>query len=253
LLAADRRSIRTGRFQEAGVLSRRSEFFAGVRAELPILLGVSPFGLIYGVLALSAGLPAFLAFAMSSVVFAGSAQFVGAQLLGSGAPGLVVVATTFVVNLRHLLYGASVAPHLRHLSPRWKGLLAYLLTDEVYAVAITRFREGQELAGHPHWHFLGAGVAQWTAWQVSTLVGILLGAQIPAGWALDFTVALTFIALVVPTFTDRPSIGAGLAAGVISLAGAHWPYRLGLVGAALAGIAVGAGLEAASQLRRFRP
>jgi len=78
------------------VLSRRAEFFAGIRAELPILLGVSPFGLIYGVLALSAGLPAPLAFAMSSVVFAGSAQFVGAQLLGSGAPGVVVVATTFV-------------------------------------------------------------------------------------------------------------------------------------------------------------
>ena len=86
--------------------ARRREFLAGVKAELPILLGVSPFGMIYGVLALSAGLPAALAFAMSWVVFAGSAQFVGAQLIGAGAPGIVILVTTFIVNLRNVLYSA---------------------------------------------------------------------------------------------------------------------------------------------------
>ena len=89
------------------MLSRRLEFIAGVKAELPILLGVSPFGMIYGVLALSAGLPATLAFAMSSVVFAGSAQFVGAQLIGAGAPGIVIVFTACIVNLRHSAWGSS--------------------------------------------------------------------------------------------------------------------------------------------------
>jgi 4-azaleucine resistance transporter AzlC len=230
------------------VQSRRTEFLAGVKAELPILLGVSPFGLIYGVLALSAGMPAPLAFAMSSVVFAGSAQFVAAPLLGAGAPALVVLATTFVVNLRHLLYGASVAPYLRTLSLRWKCLLAYLLTDEVYAVAISRFaQEGVSCPGAPqrHWYFLGAGVAQWSAWQAATAVGILVGAQIPAGWALDFTVALTFIALVVPAVTDRPSLAAALAAGIVAVLAAGWPYKLGLVAAAITGILVGVAVEAA--------
>lgn len=236
-----------------GVRSRAGEFLDGVKAELPILLGVSPFGLIYGVLALSAGLPASLAFAMSSVVFAGSAQFVAAPLLGSGAPAVVVLLTTFVVNLRHLLYGASVAPFLKHLSARWKCALAYVLTDEVYAVAITRYAGeavGRAAPPYGHWYFLGAGVAQWSAWQVSTAAGIVLGAQIPPGWGLDFTVALTFIALVVPAATDRPSVAAALSAGIVALLAAGLPYKLGLVVAALTGILVGMAVEGQQKLRR---
>lgn len=231
---------------------RREEFLAGVKAELPILVGVTPFGLIYGILALSAGLPAPLAFAMSWVVFAGSAQFVGAPLLGAGAPAAVVLATTWVINLRHLLYGASVAPYLRHLPLRWKCLLAYLLTDEVYAVAITRYgREGRGGEGPDdrHWFFLGAGLAQWSAWQAATGVGILVGAQIPAGWALDFTVALTFIALLVPALTDRPTLAAAAAAGIVAVAAAGWPYKLGLMAAACTGILVGLAAEAAGGRR----
>lgn len=100
--------------------SPRSEFLSGVRAELPILLGVIPFGMIYGALAVGAGLPPDAALAMSSIVFAGSAQFVGTQLIGAATPGIVVVLTTFVVNLRHMLYSASVAPHVGHLRPVWK-------------------------------------------------------------------------------------------------------------------------------------
>jgi hypothetical protein len=126
--------------------SRRSEFISGVQAELPIMLGVIPFGMIYGVVAMGAGLPAGVAQAMSSIVFAGSAQFVAAQLFGMGTPGLVIVLTAFVVNLRHMLYSASVAPYVRHLDAKWKCLLAYLLTDEAYAVVITRYnRDGAYL------------------------------------------------------------------------------------------------------------
>ena len=123
------------------MLSSRTEFFNGVKAELPILLGVLPFGMIYGVLALQAGLPPALALAMSSIVFAGSSQFIGTQLMAQGAGGFVIIATTFVVNLRHALYSASVAPFIKHVPLRWKVLLAYLLTDEAYAVTITRFTQ----------------------------------------------------------------------------------------------------------------
>ena len=106
------------------------EFLAGCRDGFPILLGVAPFGMIYGLLARDAGLPAFTAQAMSSVVFAGSAQFISTQLIREGAPAVVLVVTVFVVNLRHALYSASVAPYLKHLGAGWKALLAYLLTDE---------------------------------------------------------------------------------------------------------------------------
>jgi 4-azaleucine resistance transporter AzlC len=229
------------------VRSPRSEFVAGVRAELPILLGVIPFGMIYGVLAMGAGLPVGAAMAMSSIVFAGSAQFVGVQLIRSGVPGTVIVFTTFIVNLRHMLYSASIAPHLTHLSPRWKWLLAYLLTDEAYAVTITRYNQAATSAAdsaNKHWYLLGAGLALWSTWQVSTAVGIFLGAQVPSSWSLDFTLALTFIALVVPVLRDRPGMAAALSAGVIAVLAADLPYKLGLMVAAIGGIAVGLWVEA---------
>jgi len=227
--------------------SRRSEFISGVKAELPIMLGVIPFGMIYGVVAMGAGLPAGVAQAMSSIVFAGSAQFVAAQLFGTGTPGLVIVLTAFVVNLRHMLYSASVAPYVKRLDAKWKCLLAYLLTDEAYAVVITRYSRDTAYPAAPpnrQWYFLGAGLTLWSTWQASTAVGILLGTQIPSSWALDFTLALTFIALVVPALDDRPSVAAALAAGVIAVMTAGLPYKLGLMLAAIIGIVIGLALEA---------
>ena len=115
---------------------------------------------------------------MSSVVFAGSAQFIGAQLMAGGAPVLVLLATTFVVNLRHLLYSASLAPHVQQLPLRWRLLLAYLLTDEAYAVTIVHYTDPHSPPAARHWYYLGAGLALWTSWQISTAVGILFGAAV---------------------------------------------------------------------------
>lgn len=214
------------------------EFLLGVRDELPILVGVIPFGMIYGILALSAGVDAAAAQAMSAIIFAGSAQFMTVQLVGVAAPAAVMIITGFVINLRHALYSASVAPYVKHLSPTWKGILAYLLTDEAYAVAINHYRQEGELR-HKHLYFLGAGLALWTAWQLSTAAGIFLGAQVPANWGLEFTLALTFIALVVPQIKDRPSLLAALTAGLVAVLAASLPYRLGLLTAGLAGIVAG--------------
>lgn len=224
--------------------SPRSEFFAGVRAELPILLGVIPFGLIYGVLAITqAHLPPNVAQAMSAIVFAGSSQFIGQQLMAAGTPGLVIVATTFIVNLRHALYSASVAPFVKPLRARWKVLLAYLLTDEAYAVTITHYEQPEVFVEHKHWFYFGAGLALWSTWQLSTAVGIFFGAQVPESWGLDFTLALTFIALVVPRLKDRASTGAAIAASAVALIGSLLPYKLGLMAAALVGIVVGIMIE----------
>jgi 4-azaleucine resistance transporter AzlC len=183
-----------------------------------------------------------MAQAMSAVVFAGSAQFVIAQLVGGGAPALVIILTAFIVNLRHALYSASMAPHLKRLSWPWKGLLSYLLTDECYAMAITRFNDAT--AGpYPHWFFLGAGLALWSCWQVSTAAGIFLGAQLPATDWLEFALPLTFIALVVPALKDRAAVAAAVTAGVMSIVGGGLPLKLGLVAAALLGIGSGAVVE----------
>jgi 4-azaleucine resistance transporter AzlC len=222
------------------MLSPRIEFLNGLKAELPILLGVLPFGMIYGVLALQAGLPPIMALAMSSIVFAGSAQFIGTQLMAQGAGGFVIIATTFVVNLRHALYSASVAPFIRQVPLRWKVLLAYLLTDEAYAVVITRFAQPDSSAAlNKHWFYFGAGITLWSSWQISSAIGIFVGQLIPESWSLDFTLALTFIALVVPNLKDRASVAAAVSAGIMAVFSYAWPYKLGLFAAALTGIVIG--------------
>lgn len=228
--------------------SARLSFLSGVRAELPILLGVVPFGMIYGVLAVEGGLSAVQAQSMSVIVFAGSAQFVMAQLFAAQTPLLVIIVTAGMLNLRHVLYSASIAPYLLHLRPLWRWGLAYLLTDEAYAVSVTNYQRGGDLA-YKHWYFLGAGLALWTTWQVSTAVGILLGAQIPASWPLDFAVALTFIALVVPALEDRASVAAAIAAGVMAVIAYRMPLKLGLIVAGVVGILVGVGVETRLEAR----
>lgn len=224
---------------------RRYEFLAGVRAELPIILGVFPFGMIFGAIAVAAGMPALMAQSMSLAIFAGSAQFIAAQLVALGTPAVVLLATTFVVNLRHLLYSASLSPYVRHLPLRWRLILAYLLTDEAYAVTIIHYSDHSAPPGAKQWFLLGAGVTLWSAWQVSTALGIMLGARVPESWSLDFTLAVTFIGLVVPTLRDRPHLVAALSAGIVATATVSWPYKLGLMAAALIGILTGYGLERA--------
>lgn len=226
------------------VTTSRAEFFSGVRAELPLLLGVVPFGLIFGVLGLAAGLPAWAVVLSSSLVFGGSSQVVFAQLWGVATPGPVIVATVGVVNLRHALYSAAVAEYLRALPWRWKLLLAYLLTDEAFAAAIGRLRDGPATAQR-HFFLLGTGLTLWTGWQLSTLGGVLIGAAIPAGWSLDFSIALTFIALLVLGLRQRSEAGAALVAGGVVLLAQGLPYRSGLL------LAAGVGVLAGLLLRRF--
>jgi len=227
--------------------SRSAAFWLGVRALLPMHLGVAPFGVIYGVVAVKSGIPALAAVLMSSIVFAGSAQFLLAQLVSLGAPGLMMVGAVGVVNLRHALYSASVAPLLARLPRRWKLLLSYLLTDEAYAAAIPHLLAAP---ANPvgHWILLGSGFALWAGWQLATLAGVVLGAQLPEGLPLDFALPLTFIAIVVPMLTDRVRIIVALAACALAVALSGLPYKLGLFIAALGALALGAVLS-----RRRRP
>ena len=220
----------------------KNHFWEGVRAEVPLLRGVFPFGMIYGALALNAGLSNTAAQLMSSIVFAGSAQFVTAQLVHEGAPGLVILLTIAVVNLRHMLYSASLAPFLKDLSMHWKILLSYLLTDEAYAPSIIKCeRDGVTPFGH--WFVLGAGFALWFNWQVSTALGIFLGTAIPREWPLDFALPLTFIAMVVPVLKNQAMVAAAASAGIVALLAYGLPYKLGLILAALSGILIGTLLE----------
>lgn len=238
------------------------EFLAGCRDEAPLLLGVAPFGMIYGIAALAAGVPTWLAQLASAIVFAGAAQLVIVQMLAAGAGFVPIALTSGLLNLRHVLYSASMAEYVRHLPRRWRLLLAYVLTDEAYAVAVLHYQRraaeastdgstpagGSNVAGAPpdcrrdlrHWYFLGAGFTLWAGWQLSTAAGLLFGATIPAEWELDFAVPLTFIALLTLLLRERAGQAAALVAGLGALAFAALPYKLGLVAAIVLGLAAGA-------------
>jgi 4-azaleucine resistance transporter AzlC len=220
----------------------RSQFLAGIIDLLPILLGVAPFGLIYGIAALNAGIPPLQALLMSSIVFSGSAQFAATQLIAHGALASVVILTILVINLRHIMYSATIAPHLKNLSIRWKLFLAYLLTDEAFAMTITRFNEKPDML-YKGWYFFGASFSLWIGWQIATAVGIFAGGQIPPNWALDFTIALTFLALSIPSIRDRSTAVAAIIGGIAAVLLRGMPYQLGLVTAAILGIAAGYGVE----------
>ncbi len=135
--------------------------------------------------------------------------------------------------------------------------MSYLLTDEAYAVTVINYQNcpepcvqaesEQRIAAEPdtrHWFFLGAGLALWSSWQLSTAAGIALGAVVPQSWSLDFTLALTFIALVVPNLKDRAALVTALCAGLVALLAFSVPYKLGLIIAALVGILIGLLVEA---------
>lgn len=221
----------------------RREFLAGVKALLPILLGVVPFGLVAGIAVVHVNIPPLQGMIMSLLIFCGAGMIVALQLIGTGAPVLIVIFSALVVNLRFMIYSASLAPFFKRFSLGWKSLLAYLLSDQAYAASILHL---EQQAGQPElarWHYLGAAVVMWTAWQTSVGVGILLGARLPEGWGLDFAVPLTFLALAVPAIKDRPALGAALAAGLAAVLAGGLPFKLNIALAALVGIAVGMLLE----------
>lgn len=220
-------------------ITRSGEWWAGVRALAPMLLGVVPFGLIYGVLAVNAGMPAWLACAMSAIVFGGASQMILTQLWSAGTPALVIAFTVAMVNLRHALYSATIAPSLAPLPRRWKALVAYLLTDEAFAAMTRRLGDTGPRARYRHWFYFGAGFALWSSWQLSTVAGVLVGAQVPRDWPLDFFLPLTFIAIIVPNLKHRAQVAAALVATALAVACYAMPHKLGIMVAALGGIAAG--------------
>ncbi|CAG9174663.1 AzlC family ABC transporter permease [Cupriavidus respiraculi] len=219
--------------------TRGGEWWAGVKALAPMLLGVVPFGLIYGVLAAGAGMPAWLACAMSAIVFGGASQMILTQLWSAGTPALVIAFTVAMVNLRHALYSATIAPALAPLPRRWKALIAYLLTDEAFAAMTRRLADDGERKRYRHWFFFGAGFSLWASWQLSTLAGVLVGAQVPRDWPLDFFLPLTFIAIIVPGLKHRSHVAAAVVASALAVAAFGLPHKLGIMLAALGGIAAG--------------
>lgn len=220
----------------------RSEFIAGCRAIAPVLVGTVPFGFVAGVAAVGAGMTPLQGIALSFCAFSGIAQLVVAQLVAAQSPIIVTLGAAFVVSLRFLMYSASLSPHLAHLPTRWRALLAYLMTDQVFAMGVQHYgRPGDRR--FRHFQMLGSSLMLYVAWQTSVIAGALAGAQVPAAWSLDFVVTLTFLVLLVPAVRSRADVAAATIAGAVALLAAGLPYKLALVVASLAGIGAGVLVE----------
>ncbi len=221
----------------------RRDVLSGARTTAPILLGVVPFGLVAGVTAVEAGLSPLQAVGMSVVVFAGASQLAAIELLGRTAPATVVVVTALVINLRFVMYSASLAPYLRRLGAPARWVSAYVLTDQAYAVSLAEFRSTAPDERSRLWYYLGSALSLWVTWQVATAVGAVAGAAVPPGLSLEFAVPLTFLALLVPAIEDRNTGVVAAVSGGVGVAAATLPFDLGLVTAAVVGIALGVVLD----------
>ncbi len=214
-------------------------FGAGFRAMVPLWIGVLPFGAAYAVSARAAGIELVHTQLMSLLVFAGGAQFAAVGLIAAGAGPWTLVSTTFLLNLRHLLYGVVVAATTELRGAR-RLLAAHLLTDEAFGVHVAHGR------GRPAFLF-GAGLSLFVVWNASTLVGSLLARSLPEPHAigLDIVFPLAFLALLVPLVRDRRTLAvAGIAGlGAWGLADVLEPGAALLVATALAA-GIGAALPA---------
>ncbi|MCB1043173.1 MAG: AzlC family ABC transporter permease [Acidobacteria bacterium] len=219
-------------------VSRGAVWLEGATRVLPLLIGVFPFALIAGSTAISVGLTPWEAIGFSLFIFAGASQLAALELMGSHAPIYVVIVTAWIINLRMLIYSAAMAPHFRHLTLRWRSLVAYLLTDQAFVLASLRF-EDEPRAPHKRYYYLGAAMGLWITWQIGSALGIVLGARIPQDWSLDFAIPLTFIALMVPALKDRVAVAASLSAGLSVLLLAWMPMNLGFIAAIAVGVVVG--------------
>lgn len=190
-------------------------FGRGFRAMVPLWLGVVPFGLAYAVVARGAGLSVVETQALSVLVFAGSAQVSAAGLFGRGAGGLEVVLTTFLLNVRHVLYGVALGRSLT-LTRRQRPIAAFFLTDEAFGV----------VAGSQERRFayvLGTELSLFATWNVATLTGALLGASIPdpAQVGVDVVFPLAFLALLVPLVRTRAELAVAVVSGAVAWATAQ--------------------------------
>jgi 4-azaleucine resistance transporter AzlC len=215
---------------------RRSEFVQGLTDIVPVIVAACPIGLLWGTVAVGKGLSTLEAGLMSAAVFAGAAQFVALELWSDPAPWLFLTFAVFVVNVRHILMGASLARHMGAIPPAWRAPIMFLLADENWAFcerrALTRPLTLQ--------YYLGLGLPMIVVWVTCTLIGALAGQLLgdPKSYGFDFAMAAMFIAILAG-FWKGPRTGAVLAtsaavAAIAKLAmGGAWFIVLGGIAGAL--------------------
>lgn len=207
---------------------RRARFVRGLKLGLPVFLGYVPVGAAFGILATGLGFSTLQAFACSATALAGAGQFIALSVIRAGEGVLAVLAATTVVNLRYVLFGATISPYLKGLTLPKQALLAYFLTDETFAININDRRAGLSTG----WSMFGVGVVSWTGWVLGTVLGASAASWIgdPSRWGVEFAMPAMFVALLIALAENRQhAFAAGMAAvfalalPAASLVGVHIP------------------------------
>ncbi|MEZ9723777.1 AzlC family ABC transporter permease [Vibrio splendidus] len=217
-------------------MERRTQLWKGVLAAMPLSIAVIPWGILAGSYAIDAGLNQLQAQAMSAILFAGSAQLVAAGMFKAGIGLSTMLLTTLFITSRHFLYSVSMRDKISHLPARWRLLLGFWLTDELFAIC-----NGQSQKEFNRWYAAGVGGGFYLVWNIASFVGIVAGSQIPSlnEIGLDFAVAATFIALVFPLIRTLPTVVCVVVSLVISVTMAVNQIEGGLMIAAISGMLAG--------------
>lgn len=211
-------------------------FREGIKMGMPTVFGIGAWGMVVGVAMVKTHLTVAQALGMTLLVFAGSAQLAALPLIAVQAPIWVIFATALVVNLRFVIFSALLAPHFAHLKWYRRFALGFASGDLTVAMFLQRFPDDTPAKGKIS-YFKGLLYPNWLAWQAGSIIGILLGSQIPAHWGLGFAGTLAIACVTVPLVVNRAALCGVIVAGVVGVWGYHWPYKLGLLTAVLAGMA----------------
>ncbi len=227
---------------DAAPVTARGEFRRGLRLVMPILPGSAAWGLVSGVAMMKTGLTAPEAISMTLLMYAGSAQLACLPLMAAGAPVAILLLTAGVINLRFILYGLGLVPAFRHEPPTRRFVLGYFNADPCYILFTPRFFE-DPTRPHPRSLYLGIALGNWTAWQVTSIAGIALGAGVPSEWGLELAGVLALLALAIPLIRTIPAVAGCLASVAVAMIGIDWPLRLGIIAAVVVGVATALAAE----------
>ena len=214
-----------------------ADFRDGARDVAPVVGIVLPYGLVVGATAVAAGFSTGQAVVFSGLVNAGAAQLAAIGLLDADAPLLVAVFTALVINLRLVMYSASLAPYLDEEPLPWRAAIAHLVIDPTYAMGVIAFDDDGDR--NRRWYFLGLGLPLLLSWMLATGIGAVVGARLPEWLPLSFAIPMVFLALLVQALGGRATVAAALVGALVAVVGAGLPYNLGLMAGAVAGILAG--------------
>jgi predicted branched-subunit amino acid permease len=216
----------------------------GVTDALPLFVPAVPFALVIGLAIVEADINLFSGWSGSWLIFGGAAQLTLVSLLGSGAAVLAAITAALVVNARHLMYSAAMAPVFQKQPSWFRWVGPYVLIDQMFALTVI---EADRDPDSFRTYYLAAGATFWTLWQITTALGIAIGPVVPEEWNLGFAVPLLFIGLLVLGVDKSSKLVAALSGAGVTYLFANLPNRTGLLVGALAGIVIGTVIE------RLRP